>query len=267
MKKLFQSIVLVFLLFSSYITHVHADSGPKPSVTINFNGINEEYYVTLLSDKMRYGPWNKQDEFDNDGVVRQSIWEAFNNYEDEYYFIGYFEECTNSNEFHWGYYPPESFKVLIYFPKSNTFIESEIIGKYAFDSYYTVHVDNDHLSIKTELSYNFMKEGISFVARLVITISIELLFAYIFSLSKKYTKVIILTNVITQVLLNVGLNLVVLLWSYVILETVIIVIEGLCYKRYMKDVKTSKVWLYAIIANLLSFILGGIFAFTNPAIF
>ena len=267
MKKLLQSFIFIFILFSSYITPVHADMGPKPSVTINFEGINEEYYVTLLSDKMQYGPNRKQDEFDSNWSVRKSIWEAFNNYEDEYYFIGYFEECTISNEFHWSYFPPDSFKVLVYLPNSNTFIESEIMEKYAFDGYYDVIVNDLDLSIKINLSYNIIEEGISFVARLVLTIAIELLFAYIFSLTKKHTTVIILTNVFTQILLNIGLNLVVLLWSYVVLETLIIVIEGLCYKRYMKDVKTSTAWLYAIIANLISFILGGMLSLSFPAIF
>lgn len=268
MKKFLLSILSIFILFSCFITPIHADSGPKPSVTINFEGINEEYYVTLLSDKMQYGPNRKQDEFDSNWSVRKSIWEAFNNYEDEFYFIGYFEECTISNEFHWGYFPPDSFKVLVYLPNSNTFIESEIMEKYAFDSYYDVIVNDHDLSIKINLSYNIIKESISFVARLVLTIAIELLFAYIFSLTKKeHTKIIVLTNIITQVFLNIGLNIVILLWGYVFLEAMIIVIEGLSYKYLMKDVKRSTIWLYAVIANILSFLFGVMISASFPALF
>lgn len=268
MKKFLQSILSIFILFSCFITPIHADSGPKPSISINFTGINEEYYVTLLSKKSGYGPWSKVDEFNLDESVNKNVWEKFNNYEDEYYFIGYFEECTISNEFHWGYFPPDSFKVLVYLPNSNTFIESEIIEKYAFDSYYDVIVNDHDLSIKINLSYNIIKEGISFVARLVLTIAIELLFAYLFSLTKKeHTKIIVLINIITQVFLNIGLNIIIRLWGYVFLEVMIIVIEGLSYKYLMKDIKGGTIWLYAVIANILSFIFGAMISASFPALF
>lgn len=266
MKKIFWNVLMIFVLFSSFITPVHADSGPKPSVTIEFKGIDEEYYVTLLSKEDGSGPWYKQDEYYEDDAERKSIWENFNNYEDEYYFIGYFEECTKTHSFHWTYYPPETFKVLIYFPNSDSFIESEISERYAFDSYYRFNMENNEITIIR--FYNYAKEIVSFVARVCITLAIELLFAYIFSLTKKeHTKVIVLTNIVTQVFLNVGLNIIILLWGYVFLEAMIIVIEGLSYKYFIKDVKSGTIWRYAVISNILSFIFGAMMSASFPALF
>lgn len=255
MKKIFQSILSIFILFSCFITPIHADSGPKPSISIEFKGINEEYYVTLLSDKDHYGPWSKQDEFIDDGVASKNIWEKFNNYEDEFYFIGYFEECTKTHSFHWTYFPPETFKVLIYFPHSDSFVESEITEKYAFDSYYQFNIENNEISMIQ--FYNYAKEIVSFIVRVCITLAIELLFAYIFSLTKKeHTRIIVLTNIFTQVFLNIGLNIILRLSGYVFLEAMIIVIEGLSYKHFMKDIKSSTAWIYSACANIISFILG-----------
>ena len=266
MKKILQSILSIFILFSCFITPIHADSGPKPSISIDFKGINEEYYVTLLSKQESYGPWSKQDEFNEDDAVRKSIWEKFNNYEDEFYFIGYFEECTKTHSFHWTYYPPETFKVLIYFPNSDSFVESEITEKYAFDSYYKFNIENNEISMIQ--FYNYAKEIVSFIARVCITLAIELLLAYIFSLTKKeHTKIIVLTNIVTQVFLNIGLNIIIRLWGYVFLEAMIIVIEGLSYKYFIKDVKSGTIWLYAVIANILSFILGAMLSASIPILF
>lgn len=264
MKRLFQSIVLVFVLFSCFITPIHADTGPKPSVTITFKGTNEEYYVTLLSSIDGYGPWSKVDEFNLDDSVNQSIWEAFNNYEDEYYFIGYFEECTNTHKFSWTYYAPDKFKILIYYPNSNTFIESEIIEKYAYDSYYNVTFNDNAFEIELQVNYNYTKEILSFIARIGLTIAIELIFTCIFALtSKQHIKVIVFTNIFTQILLNIGLHF----YGngcYIMIEGLIIIIEALSYKHFMKDIKTSVAWGYSILSNIISFILGLMLSFTLP---
>lgn len=264
MKKILHSIVLILFLFSNFITPVHADMGPKPSVTINFKGIDEEYYVTLLSDQVRYGPWSIANEFNLEGAVRKSIWEAFSNYEDEYYFIGNFEECTKTHQFHWGYHPPEKFKVLIYFVESNTFMESEILERYSFNSYFTITIDHHEMIIKNE--HNYTKEITSFLGRIIITLLIEFFIAYIFSLASHY-KVIVFANILTQIFLNVVLHFSYLLWTYLLLEVFIVFIEAFIYKRYMKDVRTNKIWLYSISANLLSLILGSLLAVSLQFIF
>ena len=44
--------------------------------------------------------------------------------EDGYYFLQFFEDCTETSKFTWGYYPPTKFKILIYFPEHDSFVVS-----------------------------------------------------------------------------------------------------------------------------------------------
>ena len=119
-----------------------ADTGPKPSVVVSFEGLeNEKYYVTLLSESVTTGPHTAYDEQadnadyygdDEDNI----IWQKFVSYKDEdgYYFLQFFDECTETSKFTWGYYPPTKFKLLIYFPEHDSFaVSDEDYERYGFD--------------------------------------------------------------------------------------------------------------------------------------
>ena len=85
--------------------------------------------MTLLSKEASSGPFGvyendeETDHFNNE-FGPDEVWKAFINYQDKdgFYFISYFQECTDT--FQWNYYPPNEFKVLIYFPESQSFITS-----------------------------------------------------------------------------------------------------------------------------------------------
>ncbi len=133
MKKRAASFVGLFLAISFLLPmFVFADIGPKPSVVINFENMPDEpYYVTLLSEKESTGPYSaaltEKDMKYDENYTDYDIYLKFLEYEDEdgYYFLQYFDECTDTNSYTWGYYPPDKFKVLIYFPTSDTFMVSE----------------------------------------------------------------------------------------------------------------------------------------------
>ncbi|MBQ1899907.1 MAG: hypothetical protein II153_03285, partial [Erysipelotrichaceae bacterium] len=60
MKKFFLLLLTSLLIASSSLCDVHADIGPKPSVTVYFDDAPEGvYFATLLSDREVYGPWRK----------------------------------------------------------------------------------------------------------------------------------------------------------------------------------------------------------------
>lgn len=162
--KQIRSKIILVLMLAVMVTGIgvisaKGDMGPKPSVVISIEGINEkEYWVTLLSEKQSAGPYSvekepyyenwiedeKNEYWINEYKKENEIWWKFKNFEDTdgYYFIGYMEECSEDNIFRWGYYPPEKFKVLIYIPEKDKMIEcSTICEKYAFDSYYTLKID------------------------------------------------------------------------------------------------------------------------------
>lgn len=58
-------IITIFLLL--FPMPVSADIGPKPSVVINFTGLEDEtYYATLLSRDSFAGPWNCESYYEMD---------------------------------------------------------------------------------------------------------------------------------------------------------------------------------------------------------
>jgi len=284
MKKIFPLLIIfiIFIIFTPIISH--ADMGPKPSVVIDFSGLEEQkYFVTLLSEKSSNGPYSVfTDEYP--GYYQESdpnydIFLKFTEFKDDYYFIQFFHECTDINTFNWTYYPPEKFKILIYLPEKDEFILSEIYEKYAFDSYFTANIENMSFT-GINKSYDYFNEYFALVSRILITILIELLILFLFRFKeKKQIIFIIIINIATQILLNILLNNI--LYSsgkmafdfyYILFEIIITIIEMTAYSIYFK--KCSKnpypLWkppVYALTANIASFIAGFGIAFILPNIF
>ena len=106
--------------------------------------------------------------------------------------------------FRWGYYPPHDFKILIYSKTQDKFIENdEILGRYAFSTYYTTDLSTG----KTIRSYNYFSEILGLVIRILLTIGIEIGVALLFKYRGAKLTLIIITNVVTQLILNIGLNI------------------------------------------------------------
>lgn len=294
MKRLISVVMLCMLITVSFFTvKLSADTGPKPSVRITFENMGSETcYATLLSKTPSTGParvWDgTESSIQYDGLSKE-IWRAFVEYEDGdgYYFLQKGWLINVSNELAWTYYPPDNFKILLYYPETNTFITSGICEKYAFDSYFTVNMDGmkiesvegkDTLEVKE--SYDYIREIISLICRIIVTIIIEAVIALIFGFRhKKLLTIIIGTNAITQIVLNVLLNIVnynrgnqTFLFVYIILEAVVFVIEAILYSNIFnrlsrRKISKNKVTIYAFVANLLSFAGGYMIAALIPGIF
>lgn len=295
-KILFFLLCLVLLTFQLTIP-VKADMGPKPSVVINFTGLTgERYYVTLLSETASTGPHSSYDSshikriMEND--ADNAIWEKFEFYQDKdgFYFLQYFEDCSEDSEFTWGYYPPERFKILLYFPEENKFVGSEeIYERYAFDSYYSVDCNNMDIRsviriapLEAERSYDYTWEIISLILRIIATIIIELWIALLFGYRrKKQLFIIIVINILTQTMLNVILNLInykggsqAFEFHYIWMELLIFVMEACAYSillpRYLykgKPLTAASISMYAFTANTASYIVGLLLAYLIPGIF
>ena len=265
MKKFFFSILSILLFLFTFSTPISADTGPKPYLEIKFKGIDEPYYVTVLGNVESYGPNSKENDEYYTGHKNEEILIKFNHFEDDYYFWGNVEECTTTHKFKWGYWPPKTFKVLVYFPNSDTFVVSDSFERYAFRSYYTFEFNN-HEIIKAYESYNYTFEIVSFLIRCAITIFLELIIAEIFNLKdSKQRNIIIRTNLITQVLLNVFITYTTYLngyltfiFSYLWLEALVLIIEGIVYSKTLPKTTNEKIhpWKYALFANVFSFIFG-----------
>lgn len=263
MKK---GIIIVMIMIFSFIT-VHADSGPKPSIYIDIQGLSQQnYYVTLLSQSQSTGPYSVYDGYSEDVPYQKDtkdyhVWEKMKDYQDSdhFYFLQYFQDCSKTNTFEWNYFPPETFKILIYFIDTDEWIVSDIYTKTEFHATYSITVSNDHV---IHLAYDYSSQIMSFIQRIAITLVVELLIALLFQIVKnKQWLVLLLTNIITQLLLNFmlyvfqGVFMFGLIVLYFIIEGLIIFIENKIYQTYL-TAPTKVILTYTIIANISSFIIG-----------
>lgn len=268
---------------------VYADMGPKPSVRVSLTHMGGEIcYGTLLSQRESTGPhtaWDGTEEGKHLPYgLDEEIWAAFVSYEDAdgYYFLQTAWECTGGGGIAWTYYPPSSFKILLYFPESGSFLVSGIYERYAFDSYFTVDLAavGEGGLLLAERSYDYTWEILSLVCRIVATILLELGIALLFGFrQKKQVAVILAVNAVTQVTLNVLLNLInysqggfALLAFYLLFEVLVFAVEAVAYSLLFRRVGEDKVpvWksiVYALTANAVSFAAGLVIVRWMPGIF
>lgn len=287
--------VLLFLMLLS--TVAQADSGPKPSVQVHFLHMDspQPCYGTLLSENASTGPasaWDGISPYQHyaHGEAGKDIWSAFVSYEDPdgFYFLQEWWDCTETQQLNWTYYPPQTFKILLYFPETDSFAVSGICERYAFDSYFTVDMANIIPDSSTQQvpvlavskNYHYTWELISLICRIILTIALEIGVALLFGLRhRQMLHWIGIVNIITQVLLNVSLNIInynlgslAFVVYYILLEIVVFVVEAALYcarlPRLSKDTVTKKrAVLYALVANASSFVGGMLIANWIPRIF
>lgn len=288
MRKTLITFIICAALFLALPVTAHADIGPKPSVRITFTGIDgETYYGTLLSERSSTGPssaWN------GDSVPRipnqnggEEIWKKFVSYEDEdgFYFLQEWWDCSESNQLNWTYYPPSPFKILLYFPESDTFYVSPVYEMYAFDSYFTVDLSEYQGGRLTAgKSYNYTWELISLAARILCTILLELAVALLFGYrEKRVLSFLAIVNIFTQLVLNIVLNLVnynsgplAFTLIFIPLELAILVLETALYVPRLPVYSTKvrsrgRAAAYAFAANAVSYAAGLGLAHLIPGIF
>ncbi|MCR4633800.1 MAG: hypothetical protein K5648_06715 [Erysipelotrichaceae bacterium] len=264
MKKIFLIFLVSFLMASSFLCDVHADVGPKPSVTVYLDDVPEgPYFVTLFSDREVYGPWRKTEASEVKEAVsdKDKAFASFAAYEDRdgYCFLGNMsEEMEGKGTFSWTYYPPDSFKVAVYSLKEDRLYLSDICEREAFDSYFHARIRDGKLLIEEEshLGNTLLKT----LLRALATVAVELALAYLFGYrSKKHILSILAVNLITQILLNVFLMLGdyfggMLVWMvlFPIGELTVIVLEMILYIALLRKEKKGKLIFYVFLANLLS---------------
>lgn len=307
MKKRTLRFVLAALLCALLLLPplAHADTGPKPSVRVSFTGLGDRLcYATLLSEKSSTGPSSAYDGnpahayhkgTEDWHTLEEATWRAFVDYADPdgYYFLQEGWQVSDTEELAWTYYPPNHFKVLLYFPDSGTFLSSEKLETHAFHSYFDAAVSAASIStakdqassdaasaaVEVERNYNYTAEVVSLLVRIVITLAVELGLALLFGFRrKKQFLTITVVNVITQVLLNVALFFVnyrsgfmMFVFYYVILELTVFGLESLLFCRLLRrdEAKpaTGRIVLYALCANVSSFAIGLVLANVIPDLF
>lgn len=290
-KKVAPWLICFLMVFTLLPVTAHADMGPKPSVRITFENMGDEVcYGTLLSKTDSTGPssaWDGDPEHIRNYNMDLEIWQAFEDYQDAdgYYFLQEGWLCSESKQLNWTYYPPSSFKILLYYPDLGVYVVSDIYERYAFDSYFTVNMEGIEIgsvnaSITAQKSYDYAQEIISLGCRVVLTILLEVGIAWLFGFrQKKLIQIILCVNVVTQLLLNVLLNVVgyyrgpwAFIVYYVLLELIVFAVEAVLYSKLLRHdpeqkISGSRCVVYALAANAVSFAAGYWISLWIPAIF
>ena len=271
---LFLTLCMLFAL------PVWADVGDKPSICITFENMPDvPFYGTLIVGTLPKGAIYAADsnEIEWYANVPITVYDAFCGYDEAdsfSYWHSPYENiflCSESGRLVLNYPSPDRFKLLLYFPETETYAVSDVLEKYAYDASYVldfggaVPSDGVLLDVRTD---DHLPSGIGgrFV-RMVLTVLLELGIAWLFRYrTKPLVYRIITVNVVTQILLNLALvcigfrlgGLAVLL-AYFLLEIPVLLIEMIADAILLPDRRGGTWWkavLYAIAANLVSFIVG-----------
>lgn len=263
---------------------VSADTGPKPTTEITIRNLEKSDYIVAYATKYdnyanhsRFIPGDEhcgKTYFGNaDDLTllyyNVTLPEEFYLFDISYFFKDATELVCKS-----GYMWPDEFMLIIYNKANSNYYLTTETKTYAFNSYFSYDM-NDLKGKPIELqkniplakSYNYGKEIGEFFLRLVVTLSIEMLLALLFRFTKKSLLVIGITNAVTQIGLNISLNLFAhyhgkspyILIIYALIELAIIAVEAIVYKKFCKRGKDeNKHWIiaYTLLANVLSFGLG-----------
>lgn len=277
-KRILAAMLTLLLLIPMLTVTASADCGPKPSTHITVQtGGGEQAVVTLLGEKESYGPYNRvepgqePEDYMDLNAVEAEAWDVFRDYADPdgYCFLG---ELFDSNVT-WSYWPPEVFKIAVYYPDYDILWVSEnVYERYAFHSDFRLTLpavgagaqdgEVDMVLIKES---DIPEEVIGLLLRIVLTIVIELSIARIFGFSsKKQRKVLLRVNLVTQV----GLNVLLWVWYYrsgpleamlrlAAAEIVVLIVETVCCLRWLREDESKlRTVGYAVCANLASVLIG-----------
>ena len=291
-RNILRRISMVLILMAALGIYVFADFGPKPSVVVEFeNAGDQEYYVTLVAKEDKLGsPYSRVTAEDQPETDDIAIWNRLVAYEDPdgMVFAGNVQKLTGDGAYVWGYYPPSEFRVLIYFPDTDSFVESsEILEQYAFDSYYQMDFNdlpenwNDAVAaIPVTRKYNLLWQITAFLLRLAVTVAVECLLAVLFGFKGKRQMLLVLAvNCATQLAMNllildesVGLFVFYVL-QYALIEVGVILAEGLVYCLALPKLATPEQnrnihpIAFAFFGNVASFSLGFLLSNCFPMLF
>ena len=282
-KKSILIPILLFLIIISFSQIIAvADVGPKPSLEIIVKGMeNGNYWLDLLvTDESQYS-WLEITEAEKQMVKKLA------DYKDEDGFHPALldgtrvplsgdlkgKENPNGTYSHKFSYigTPEIFKIAI-LTEDNTLIISDVINRKNFNSIVEFYVtENAALEQDIILSAGEAKEifpigniAVGFLSRLILTLLIEIGIALLFGFTIKNSgKILLKTNILTQVLLNIAIlwinlsyGMLMALLVFLLMEIFIVIFETTIYTKYLTERSKGRRIAYGIIANIVSLAAG-----------
>jgi len=269
-------ITLLFcaLILSWTTIYVHADMGPKPELKITLtHAPNEAYYLDLLVDS----EYLIDEPIDNTKYNASMIEQLRSLEIDGWYpalvngtslrMHGKLEgTLTGGKMIHqFGYHIPDRFRIIVVTASGKTTV-SDVI---TLESFYTALSFNAINGEITKPSL-IMLYAIQIFSTLIPTLILEFLVLLIFKLySKRNLIVFLIMNIVTQIFLTFTVNATLITTGLLGAIFVLLLVEGLIWifeiivvwKFFDKQKRTSVRISYALIANILSFIMGFVLIF------
>lgn len=226
MKRGIIAICLMLMLVISFNT-VNADMGDKPSIEVVVKNVDVSKCTFHLLDE--------------------------NSVESDYNLIFIYETDTGIEYSYFN--TPKIYKIGITYERE--YKETEVIERKEMHQKIVIDWNTMNLISDDNNSVFGISNINSILSKLLIcvlfTVLIELILALMFGL-RKYWKVILITNIGTQILYNymASIGEIPFMTLYIILELIILAVEIYVYLESMKELPKGKVVIYAIIANLIT---------------
>lgn len=285
-KKKLCSLLACFALALALPFAAFADMGPKPSVEVQTRGLASPCWVTLLAQDTVIGPWHETEK----GTVaavdpgEAPALEAFDAFEDEdgYHFLQWFDQVADDTPAIWSYMAPKNFKILFWFPESGSYAVTETLDRYAYSAVYRVDFSGfdpaagEVQTVTAQKNYDYAGEALGLAARFVLTLAVELLIALPFGyLKRRCLRVLLITNLATQLALNLALDLTcyfsgsLAMWVfYPLFELAVFIVEAVVFRLAFKpEGGKGHPVLYAFVANAASYAFGLWLGNLAPALF
>jgi hypothetical protein len=269
MKRVLQLFLITILCIIAFPMLTSADTGPKPSLTIIVKGMgDEQYYLDLLvSGEAKY-MWlklsdeerkkaSKLAEYNKDGLHAAllkgtaipmygsivGVKQADGSYIHKFSYMGV----------------PTEFKIAI-LKSDGTLIISNTMNRTEFQAVMEYNVSERTIwEMPSKKNYIF-----GFFLRLAATLIIEIGIAILFGFSlKKYWKTLVITNVLTQSILNIIIIVAPIIsgkasvtMPYIFGEILTVIIELAVYCKYLTQHSLKRRIIYTVSANVLSLLIG-----------
>ncbi len=272
--KILFILMLIFTIFFSISVVVYADTSPKPAINIVLeNPPKNIYYVGILVDNKYFDDKDEikrryNEEFASDPEMAELLSDYYNEYGwvSRHLFVAGadgFEKPNPENKYNFFRFYANDFKVVIVTDDYQMIVSDEMHKK-AFYSTIYYDVSSGEYREDNSLDKEEKIKGIlfSFVITFIITIITESVLFIPLGSSKRNWIIFLLTNLSTQVMLYV---LLMIFGSNFCLyaEGLVLVVESVIYYCMLEPKFRIGSIVYAIIANVVSFLIYLPFSVTN----
>lgn len=259
------------LLVSLLLFSLNISNGYYRTTRIQIEGINGVCYGTLLSEKTTSGSWSTQNIIDL--YAPKEIIEAFKEYKNDYFYLNYFQDVSEGL-LYWPIYPPEKFKLLLYYPESKTFIVSDVTERYALTSQFKAIIDSNN-NIDIIRNYNYLGLSLITIIRIIIGAAVSIVVSILYGKpNRDDVKYFILTNLIFHIILNIFISIYSYKNGFSIVEyylflwfvyLVFFVIQSIIYQRNLNS--TDQPIVCALLGNIAAYFVGLLLVDIFPALF